>query len=122
MRSIYGDSRMTPYVLVALCVLSLTSGQLMFKIVSGHITDLRDLAADLPTLGLLVTALSLYAVSTLAWIVALQSLPLSRAYMFLAFSFILVPIAAHFVLGEPLGLRLVFGAALILVGIWAANT
>lgn len=106
------------YVLVAFCVLALTSGQVMFKVVSSRIVTLADLRTDTVALAIFAFAASLYAISTLAWVVALRSLPLSQAYLFTAAGFVLVPFAAHFLLGEPLSARVLVGAVLVAAGIW----
>ena len=91
-----------PYVLVMFCVCALAAGQIIFKIVSGRISTLIDIFRDPGTLTIFAAAAVLYALSTLAWISALKSLPLSQAYLFMSFGFLLVPIAAHFVFGEAL--------------------
>ena len=67
-----------------------------------------------------MVAIVLYAISTLAWIVALRTLPLSKAYLFLACGFILVPLGAHFIIDEPLSPRLVTGSILVALGVWVA--
>jgi drug/metabolite transporter (DMT)-like permease len=110
------------YLLFALCVTSLAGGQVLFKIISGHVSQPIDLIAKREAFALLLVALSLYGVATLAWILALRSLPLSHAYLFNAFSFLLVPIAAYLFLGEPIGVRYLVGSGIVLVGIWIAST
>ena len=108
------------YLLVALCVVTLASGQIIFKLVGTRITGIADLFTDLGALALLGTAVGLYAASTLAWIIALKTLPLTHAYIFMSIGFILVPIAAHFLLGEPLTIRLMVGSLIVMLGILVA--
>jgi multidrug transporter EmrE-like cation transporter len=113
-------SQIVSYGLVAFCVCALAAGQIMFKFVSGRTQALADIVANRETFFIFVAAAALYGASTLAWIVALRSIPLSQAYLFMALGFVIVPVAAHFVFGEPLPLRLLVGAALVCAGIWVA--
>jgi drug/metabolite transporter (DMT)-like permease len=115
-------SQIASYALVAFCVCALAAGQVMFKLVSGRIHALTDILSDKETLFIFAAAAALYGASTLAWIVALRSIPLSQAYLFMALGFVIVPVAAHFMFGEPLNLRILFGAGLICAGIWVAAT
>jgi drug/metabolite transporter (DMT)-like permease len=110
------------YLLVALCVVTLAVGQIIFKLVGTRITGIADLFTDLRIATLLATAIGLYAASTVAWIVALRTLPLTHAYIFMSLGFILVPLAAHFLLGEPLAVRLIVGSLIIIFGILVAVT
>ncbi|PBC23461.1 MULTISPECIES: 4-amino-4-deoxy-L-arabinose-phospho-UDP flippase [unclassified Mesorhizobium] len=113
-------SNIFSYVLVAFCVCALAAGQIIFKVVSGRIHSLSDILLNTGTLMFFASAVALYGGSTLAWIIALRTIPLSQAYLFMAFGFVIVPVAAHFLLGEPLGSNVFFGAALICVGVWIA--
>jgi drug/metabolite transporter (DMT)-like permease len=113
-------SPLASYGLVAFCVCALAAGQIIFKVVSGRIDTITDILSDRTTFVIFATAAALYGASTLAWIVALRSIPLSQAYLFMALGFVIVPIAAHFVFGEPLSAQFLFGAALICAGIWIA--
>jgi drug/metabolite transporter (DMT)-like permease len=115
-------SGIVPYGLVAFCVCALATGQIMFKFVSGRIHTLPDILSNKETFFIFATATALYGASTLAWIVALRSIPLSQAYLFMALGFVIVPLAAHFVFGEPLSLQLLVGAILICAGICFAAT
>jgi drug/metabolite transporter (DMT)-like permease len=94
----------------------------MFKLVSGRTHALTDIISNKETFLIFAAAAALYGASTLAWIVALRSIPLSQAYLFMALGFVIVPVAAHFIFGEPLNSRLLVGAALICIGIWIAAT
>lgn len=113
-------NQIVSYGLVAFCVCALAAGQIIFKLVSGRIHGLTDIISDRNTLLIFAIAAGLYAASTLAWIAALRTIPLSQAYLFMALGFVIVPIAAHFLFGETLSMRLLFGAGLICVGIWVA--
>lgn len=113
-------SQIASYGLVAFCVCALAAGQILFKLVSGRTQALMDILSNKETFLIFAAAAALYGMSTLAWIVALRSIPLSQAYLFMALGFVIVPVAAHFVFGEPLSLQLLFGAALVCAGIWVA--
>ena len=47
----------------------------------------------------------------------LQRAPISRVYPLMGLAFIIVPLAAHFALGEILGLRYLVGSVLIACGV-----
>jgi uncharacterized membrane protein len=51
------------------------------------------------------------------WMLAVSRLELSKAYPFVAMSFVLVPLAAWLFLAEGLSVRVLVGAALIVLGI-----
>lgn len=105
------------YILVALCVISLAAGQLLFKTVSGKMSNLSSLLLTYDTAKFFFAAMALYGVSTLLWISALRTLPLSKAYPFMAIGFIIVPIAAHLIFGERLTYLYFIGATIIVCGI-----
>jgi len=53
----------------------------------------------------------------LLWIAAIRRLELSYAYPFMALTFIIVPAASHFFIGEPWRLARVIGVGLIAIGV-----
>lgn len=106
------------YGLVLACVLTIATGQLMFKAMSSRILPVDVFLRDYKAMAILGAALLLYAVSTVAWIFALRVLPLSKAYMVMACSFLIIPVAAHFLFNEPLTINVLLGALMIMVGIW----
>ena len=63
-------------------------------------------------------ALTLYMVSTVAWITALRTIPLSVAFMFNALAFAFIPIVSTFWFGEQLPRFLVPALILIASGIY----
>jgi drug/metabolite transporter (DMT)-like permease len=104
--------------LVALifCVAALAGGQLLFKLVSVRLvsgSDILTLATD----WRLITALTVYASATLAWIWVLREVPLSRAYPFAALTYIIVPVGAAFFLNEGVSPIYWGGIALIIAGV-----
>ena len=113
------------YLLVAGCVLMISTGQILFKIVGIRLrgaATVSQITMSYSTIGLLLLSFGIYAVGTSLWIGALATLPLTRAYMFMAGAFILVPLAAHLFLGEPLTFRILLGGVIVGVGIWVAVT
>lgn len=105
------------WVLVAGTVLGLAVGQVLFKMgalrLNAEVPDSVLAWVNVP----LAAALIIYALSTVLWVSALRSLPLRVAYPVSAVAFVLVPILGHFVLDEPLTLRSLVGAAVIVAGV-----
>lgn len=77
--------------------------------------------AALLVLGCAVLA---YALSMLCWLIALNHLPLSRAYSLLSLSYALVYLAAAWLpgLGEPLSLTRTLGVGLVIGGVMLINS
>jgi drug/metabolite transporter (DMT)-like permease len=62
-------------------------------------------------------AFTIYSSATAAWIFLLKNIDLSRIYIFMALSFILVPIASNIFFDEKLSAFFLVGMALIFSGI-----
>ncbi len=107
------------YVLVMICVVTIAVGQLIFKYVSANLNELSLVALrNQPSLlALLVLAMGLYAACTILWVIALRDLPLSRAYVFMALGFIIVPLGARILFDEQLTPSYMVGALMISIGI-----
>lgn len=104
-----------------LCVIGISVGQMLFKKAASALPP----AITLPSLlsnGWLITALMLYAATTIGWILVLRHAPLHLAYPFMGLAFILVPAMAWMFLGEPLHWQTFAGGALILAGVALAST
>ncbi len=95
------------------------TGQIFFKMTAQTVPALGSPASFMALLGNLWfwAALVLYGVATLLWILILQSIPLSRAYPFVALGFILVPAVSVFLFGESVNMTYVAGSALIILGL-----
>jgi len=115
---------MTNYLIILACVLVVAVGQLLFKNVGLRLgsSGLEGLLSDYRAAGLFLTALFLYAVSTLGWVLALRQVPLSTAYLFMSLSFVIVPVLAYYFLDETLSIKTMIGSALIISGILVAAT
>lgn len=100
----------------------IAAGQVLFKLAS------RDLGAvglgsllSLATNVHLLVALFIYGAGTIIWIYLLRSVPLSYAYMFMALTFVLVPLLSYLLLGESINFKHIAGTALIIGGLVLAN-
>jgi drug/metabolite transporter (DMT)-like permease len=103
------------YVLLVAFALLLSSGQVLFK--QAAIAGNRKPFPVALFNGWLVAALILYVIATVLWVWILRTTSLSMAYPFVALGFILVPLAAHYVFGEPFETRYVVGMVLIIAGL-----
>jgi drug/metabolite transporter (DMT)-like permease len=97
----------------------IAAGQILFKRAAGQVSAnpgsswILDVA-KLPTMWL---AVFLYAAATLLWVRILMTVPLSRAYPFMALAFVLVPAAGYFLFAESVTGRQAIGTALIVAGV-----
>ncbi len=114
---------MANYAVIITVVAVLAIGQLLFKTVAVRLGDrgFLTLIDDPKTLMIFISSLVLYGLATIGWIWGLRTIPLSTAYLFMSLAFILVPLAAWFVLGEPISTRFILGTALIVIGIVVAT-
>ena len=110
---------MLPYVFTIIAVFGIAGGQILFKTVASRIEGrgVAELISDSQFMLPLIASLSIYGCATILWILALQSLALSRAYMFMSLSFIIVPIVSYLFLNEPLTTGFIIGLALIVAGV-----
>ncbi len=103
--------------LILLTVIALSAGQILFKMAAG---SFEFSAAGLIN-GLLnaklIIALVVYFFATIMWLFALKATPLRIAYPFVASAFFIVPVLAHFLLGESINWNTFAGAALIAIGV-----
>lgn len=63
------------------------------------------------------TACFFYASATVLWVYVLRTIPLNKAYPFVALSFIFVPILAYFLFRETISITYMIGMVLIVLGI-----
>jgi drug/metabolite transporter (DMT)-like permease len=111
------------YFLVAVSVLTIAVGQILFKYAALNIRIVPDrtayelICSNILSIGMVGLALLLYFVSTIAWIQALRTMPLSIAYTFNALSFLIVPIAGVVLFGEALPRFFIIGSLMIVFGI-----
>jgi drug/metabolite transporter (DMT)-like permease len=111
----------TQIALLCLYAIGMAAGQMLFKLASLRIV------ADGPPIERLgpllmnwafVTALAIYLALSILWVWILSFTPISRAYLFVALSFVIVPIFGAALFSEPISLRLGIGIAVILAGLF----
>lgn len=113
---------MTPaqWALAGATVAALAAGQILFKLAAAHGGPgpaLGGVALGWP----LALGLALYVAATGAWLALLRAVPLSQAYPVMALAYVVVPVMAHWWLGEALRWQTLAGAALIVAGVWLAT-
>jgi multidrug transporter EmrE-like cation transporter len=64
-----------------------------------------------------VAGLALYGVGTLAWLSVLSQIPLSLAYPFVGFSFVITAALGYLLFHEALGPSRLIGTALVVAGV-----
>lgn len=106
-------------LLTLLCVALIAAGQILFKVAAAQWridgwswTTLRGFLSPAMVLALIV-----YGVTTVLWVFILRSVPLASAFPLYALVFVLVPVTAHFVLGEPWSWNALIGALVIMLGV-----
>ena len=109
------------FTFIILTTIALSVGQVLFKVAattfdvsSGH------WMSNLFNTKLLI-ALAVYFFATIMWLLVLRVTPLRIAYPFAAVAFFLVPVFAHFFLGEEIGWNTFAGAGLIGCGVWVST-
>ena len=112
---------LTLSALTLLCVVCISVGQLMFK-QAATVLPPQPHIVDWLLNGWLIASLSLYALTTLGWVWILRQAPLHIAYPFMGLAFLIVPLLAWALLGEPLTWQTLVGGALILAGVTLAST
>jgi len=112
-RSLIPVDGLTLVLLLGTIVL-LAFGQVMFKFAAGVIDISRPQTLLSP---ILLAALTVYGVATAAWIVVLSRVPLSIAFPFYGLTFLVVPVLARLVLGEPIRSQAIWGGIVILIGV-----
>jgi len=114
----------TAYALALFSVIVIAIGQVIFKYSALRFTFTdgqtivewaRDNAVPLTAV---IGALSLYMVSTVAWITALRTIPLSVAFMFNALAFAFIPVVSMLFFNEQLPRLRIPGLILIAAGIY----
>ncbi len=103
-------------LLTVVCVLAICIGQILFKYVGVTYQNTGTLL-DLKVIAMSVLALTIYGAATVLWIYLLRFIPLSKAYPYMALSFVIVPIFSAVFFREPLSAAYFMGTALILSGL-----
>lgn len=104
------------YSVALFCVVGLAVGQILFKMSAIRVLESGTFFALKPFF-LLMSAVSLYGVTSVAWVWVLQRAELGRIYPIMALAFVLVPLGSFFIFGEQFNLYYFLGVAFISVGI-----
>ena len=101
---------------------AIAAGQILFKRAAIQVGQVESASWLFEVLRqpALWAALVLYGAATLLWVKVLATIPLSRAYPFVALAFVFVPVAGYVFFHESIGLRQAAGIALIVVGVIVA--
>ena len=106
--------------LIIFTILLISAGQILFKWASQDIVlSPTGFIPSLFSVKVMVT-ISVYAIATLLWFIALKNVPLRLAYPFAALAFFIVPTLAHFLLGETLSWNVYVGAGIIALGVFVS--
>lgn len=62
-------------------------------------------------------ALVMYGLATVAWVYVIRDMPIGRAYMFMALSYLYIPLLSLVFLSESITMTQIAGALIICVGI-----
>jgi multidrug transporter EmrE-like cation transporter len=112
------------YLFILSAVVVIAAGQIIFKYAAQQLQFIPSqsyvelLRTNLLPASLVAIALALYSASTVLWVIALRSVPLSVAFMFNSLAFILVPWAGFALFGEPVPRFFTLSIALIVGGIF----
>ena len=105
------------YMLLILTPMVIALGQVLFKMVSQKLVTTQAPFYTLLFDPLFIAAICIYGGATVLWTYVLKTVPLGKAYSFMALTFVLVPLLAVFWLGETVTVRYVLGAILIILGL-----
>jgi len=103
-------------IIAFLCVLGMAAGQILFKLSANSLNQTSSFFAP-KTATILLAALSLYGITTIAWVWILKRIELGRVYPFMALAFVLVPLGSYFIFGERFQPQYFLGVTLIMIGI-----
>ena len=106
-------------LLTLLCAVLIAAGQMLFKVAAAQwrIDGWSWATARGFLSPAMVSALFLYGLTTILWVFILGAVPLSAAFPIYALMFVLVPVAAHFLLDEPWSWNTLVGGGIILLAV-----
>jgi len=99
------------------CVLAISTGQVMFKKAGLLLNEHESWLHSQVVLTIGIAGL-IYSSATVLWIYLLKDIPLSKAYMLMAVSFVAVPIASVYIFQESLNFHFFVGSTLIIAGLF----
>ena len=86
----------------------------LFAVGERHVTEITRIVLQ----PYILSGLVCYIVSVSLWIAALTKVPVSVAYPMLSIGYIVNAVAAHYVLGEELGVQKLVGIGVIVIGVF----
>lgn len=118
-------SSLNPAILFVLgAVLLNTVGQIVMKAGATSLASLNFSLTNLPQVfltilksPLMMSALTLYGLSAIVWIMALSKMDLSQAYPMTSIGYILTALIGVMAFGEVMTLNRLVGLGLILIGV-----
>ena len=102
--------------LLAFCIVAETVQQLSFKVGSGRAEGAERFVRGVVSQPLIWIGIGLWVVESIAWVLVLQTSPLSMAYPVMTLTYATVPLAGVALLRERMSRRQMLGAALIFGG------
>lgn len=112
---------LTNLLKVLFVVVSLSIGQVLFKLAAARLPASKQLNLDfvvsLATNVPLLVALVLYGGTTILWVMILNDVPLSRAYPLMSLTMVIVPLVSIALFNERFSPSLLIGIAFIIVGL-----
>ena len=102
------------------CVLCISLGQVLFKKSALSLPPAASWQTWISN-GWLLSALLLYAATTLLWVWILRHAPLHIVYPFMGLAFLMVPLLGKLFLNEPFRIQTLFGGVLIFSGVVIAS-
>ncbi len=100
-----------------LCVTLIAAGQVLFKQTANFINSAGTIN-NRQVLSFGLAALSIYGIATVGWVFLLQTALLSRAYPYMALSFVIVALVSWLAFHEPMSGPYIGGLMLIVSGIF----
>lgn len=109
-------------LILTLYAVGMSGGQILFKMAANRgVADGGGMMALLFN-PFFIAAVAIYGAMTVVWVYVLTSLRLNQAYPFAILSFVLTPLLALVIFGEPMTGRYMVGAGLILAGLAVLTT
>lgn len=105
------------WVSLATIALIVAIGQILFKMTSETLNGSEPYIVSLLKSPVFWIAIALYGSATIAWIVVIKNVPISRAYMFMALTYVFVPGLSAAFLGEEISATNAVASLLIICGI-----
>ena len=109
------DSNLKPIMIVIVCTILTSLGQILFKYATKNLNDFYSIITNIPLIAGFVS----YALGAILLIIALKYGDLSMIYPFVALSFVWVTLLSIWLFSEHVSLANWIGIAAILIGVSA---